>query len=165
MISNSSLVALRNPDVTSLAARTPKNLFSAKAVWWPSCLASLKLITGVRPLPGSIPTIFTSRSIACGKLRRGGSAGEFAVIYRRILLRWNSLGSLRSQFYNGRKKAPQLQHLKFPVIDQRDPSEPIIEIQQAAEAAVDDMWSLVGKKAQPRWLWPALDHRTGVVFA
>jgi insertion element IS1 protein InsB len=34
---------------------------------------------------------------------------------------------------------------------------------QAAE--VDEMWSFVGKKKSPRWLWHALDHRTGRVLA
>jgi len=33
------------------------------------------------------------------------------------------------------------------------------------EAEVDEMWSVVGKKAQQRWLWHAIDHRTGVVLA
>ena len=30
---------------------------------------------------------------------------------------------------------------------------------------MDEMWSFVGKKAQQRWLWHAIDHRTGVVLA
>ena len=34
---------------------------------------------------------------------------------------------------------------------------------QAAE--LDEMWSFVGKKKSPRWLWHALDHRTGKVLA
>jgi insertion element IS1 protein InsB len=34
---------------------------------------------------------------------------------------------------------------------------------QAAE--IDEMWSFVGKKKSPRWLWHALDHRTGAVLA
>ncbi|HZC01968.1 MAG TPA: IS1 family transposase [Gammaproteobacteria bacterium] len=29
----------------------------------------------------------------------------------------------------------------------------------------DEMWSDVGKKAHPRWLWHANDHRTGQVLA
>jgi insertion element IS1 protein InsB len=33
------------------------------------------------------------------------------------------------------------------------------------EAEVDEMWSLVGKKSQQRWLWHAIDHQTGVVLA
>ena len=31
-------------------------------------------------------------------------------------------------------------------------------------AEVDEMWSFVGKKKAPRWLWHALDHRTGKVL-
>jgi len=27
------------------------------------------------------------------------------------------------------------------------------------------MWSYVGKKSNPRWLWHAIDHRTGRVLA
>ena len=29
----------------------------------------------------------------------------------------------------------------------------------------DEMWSYVGKKANPRWLWHAIDHHTGQVLA
>jgi insertion element IS1 protein InsB len=32
-------------------------------------------------------------------------------------------------------------------------------------AEVDEMWAFVGKKQTPRWLWHALDHRTGAVLA
>jgi len=30
---------------------------------------------------------------------------------------------------------------------------------------LDEMWSYVGKKAEPRWLWHAIDHYTGKVLA
>ena len=30
---------------------------------------------------------------------------------------------------------------------------------------MDEMWSFVEKKTQQRWLWHAIDHRTGVVLA
>jgi len=30
---------------------------------------------------------------------------------------------------------------------------------------VDEMWSFVGNKQEPRWLWHAIDHRTGAVLA
>jgi insertion element IS1 protein InsB len=33
------------------------------------------------------------------------------------------------------------------------------------EVEVDEMWSFVGKKTQQRWLWHAIDHRTGMVLA
>jgi insertion element IS1 protein InsB len=29
----------------------------------------------------------------------------------------------------------------------------------------DEMWSDVGKKAEPRWLWHAIDHHSGTVLA
>jgi insertion element IS1 protein InsB len=32
-------------------------------------------------------------------------------------------------------------------------------------AELDEMWSYVGKKAHPRWLWHASDHYTGKVLA
>ena len=33
------------------------------------------------------------------------------------------------------------------------------------ESELDEMWSYVGKKANPRWLWHAIDRRTGQVLA
>jgi IS1 transposase len=33
------------------------------------------------------------------------------------------------------------------------------------EAELDEMWSFVGRKKQPRWLWGALDHQTGRMMA
>jgi insertion element IS1 protein InsB len=30
---------------------------------------------------------------------------------------------------------------------------------------LDEMWSYVGKKAEPRWLWHAIDHASGRVLA
>jgi insertion element IS1 protein InsB len=52
-----------------------------------------------------------------------------------------------------------------PAIQHMDPREIIIEIHQVEEVEVDEMWSFVGKKTQQRWLWHAIDHRTGVVVA
>ena len=30
---------------------------------------------------------------------------------------------------------------------------------------LDEMWSYVGKKVEPRWLWHAIDHHSGTVLA
>jgi IS1 family transposase len=30
---------------------------------------------------------------------------------------------------------------------------------------MDEMWSFVGHKGNPRWLWHAIDHHTGKVLA
>ena len=38
-------------------------------------------------------------------------------------------------------------------------------IRLAKEAEVDEMWSFVGRKKDQRWLWHAIDHRTGKVLA
>ena len=38
-------------------------------------------------------------------------------------------------------------------------------IRRVDEAEVDEMWSYVGKKREPRWLWHAIDHRSGHVLA
>jgi insertion element IS1 protein InsB len=38
-------------------------------------------------------------------------------------------------------------------------------IRRADDAAVDEMWSFVGKKQDQRWLWQAIDHGTGAVLA
>lgn len=46
-----------------------------------------------------------------------------------------------------------------------DPEEILVDIEQAGEAEVDEMWSCVGKQGNPRWRWHAIDHDTGAVLA
>ena len=38
-------------------------------------------------------------------------------------------------------------------------------IRKVQEAELDEMWSFVGRKKHPRWLWGALDHQTGRILA
>ena len=38
-------------------------------------------------------------------------------------------------------------------------------MRRADEAEVDEMWSFVKRKKEPRWLWHAMDHRSGKVLA
>jgi insertion element IS1 protein InsB len=40
-----------------------------------------------------------------------------------------------------------------------------VVIRLAGEAEVDEMWSFVQRKQEPRWLWHAIDHRRGKVLA
>ena len=40
-----------------------------------------------------------------------------------------------------------------------------MQLAKVEAAEVDEMWSFVGTKQAPRWLWHALDHRTGKVLA
>jgi insertion element IS1 protein InsB len=46
-----------------------------------------------------------------------------------------------------------------------NPAEVTVVIRLVEEAEVDEMWSFVGKKREPRWLWHAIDHRSGHVLA
>jgi insertion element IS1 protein InsB len=40
-----------------------------------------------------------------------------------------------------------------------------VVIRRADEAEMDEMWSFVQRKKEPRWLWHAIDHRSGKVLA
>ena len=40
-----------------------------------------------------------------------------------------------------------------------------VVIHKVKEVELDEMWSFVGSKQQPRWLWEALDHQTGRIVA
>jgi insertion element IS1 protein InsB len=46
-----------------------------------------------------------------------------------------------------------------------NPDEVNVVIQLADEAEVDEMWSYVRRKKEPRWLWHAIDHHTSKVLA
>ena len=46
-----------------------------------------------------------------------------------------------------------------------DPHDVEVVISRVDEAEVDEMWSFVGKKKDHRWLWHAIDHRSGKVLA
>jgi insertion element IS1 protein InsB len=63
------------------------------------------------------------------------------------------------------KKAPPLRHIKALAIQQMEPDEIIMKIQKVEAAAGDEMWSVVEKNTPQRWLWHAIDHRTGLVVA
>jgi insertion element IS1 protein InsB len=40
-----------------------------------------------------------------------------------------------------------------------------VELVQVEQAELDEMWSFVGKKENQRWLWHAIEHRSGQVLA
>jgi insertion element IS1 protein InsB len=46
-----------------------------------------------------------------------------------------------------------------------NPDEVEVVIRRVEEADIDEMWSFVGKKKEQRWLWHAVDHRSGKVLA
>ena len=47
----------------------------------------------------------------------------------------------------------------------QEPDQTPVIISRCEEAELDEMWSFVGRKANQRWLWHAIDHRTGEVLA
>jgi hypothetical protein len=49
--------------------------------------------------------------------------------------------------------------------EESQPAVIILKTAQVAEVELDEMWSCVGRKKQPRWLWEALDHQMGRVLA
>lgn len=51
------------------------------------------------------------------------------------------------------------------VLNVLNPEEVTVVIRLADEAEVDEMWSFVGRKKEQRWLWHAVDHRSGNVLA
>ena len=55
--------------------------------------------------------------------------------------------------------------MNHPLIAGLATSQVEVVLQRVDEAEVDEMWSFVGKKKEPRWLWHAIDHRTGKVLA
>ena len=53
------------------------------------------------------------------------------------------------------------------VLDLLNPEEVEVVIRLAGEteAEADEMWSFVQRKSNQRWLWHAIDHRSGKVLA
>ena len=45
------------------------------------------------------------------------------------------------------------------------PGEVEVSINRVEAAEVEEMWSYVGSKQKPRWLWHAIDHGSGKVLA
>ena len=66
-----------------------------------------------------------------------------------------------------RKKAPVLESVNTAVLRTLNPAEVAWNMERAGEeeAEMDEMWSFVGHKGNPRWLWHAIDHHTGKVLA
>jgi transposase-like protein len=58
---------------------------------------------------------------------------------------------------NTSKKGLPLPRRTSPLLNTLHPDDGEVGIQQAGEAEVDEMWSYVGKKTAPRWLWHAID--------
>jgi len=52
-----------------------------------------------------------------------------------------------------------------PLVKALHTNDVAVHINRVDAAEVDEMWSYVGKKQEPRWLWHAIDHQTRKVLA
>ncbi len=67
----------------------------------------------------------------------------------------------------------QLEPVNRRLLNQVQPEQVEVEIFRVEEpqengveeSELDEMWSYVGKKTNPRWLWHAIDRKTGQVLA
>ncbi len=64
-----------------------------------------------------------------------------------------------------KKKEEGLEPVNTALLRTLHPQEMTVAIERAGEAERDEMWSYVGNKNNPRWLWHAIDHSTGAVLA
>jgi insertion element IS1 protein InsB len=66
-----------------------------------------------------------------------------------------------------KKKDGVLEAVHTTVLRTLYPAEVAWDVERAGEveAEMDAMWSFVGHKGNPRWLWHAIDHYTGKVLA
>src|SRR5215470_2253569 len=72
-----------------------------------------------------------------------------------------------------KKKEPELDQVNQAVLKHLPPEHVEVEIWRAdalevrrgLSSELDEMWSYVRSKANPRWLWHAIDHHTGKVLA
>jgi IS1 family transposase/transposase-like protein len=64
-----------------------------------------------------------------------------------------------------KKKEPLLESVNTALLKTLNPEKITVTIERAGEAEMDEMWSYVRRKSNPRWLWHAIDHHTGAVLA
>jgi len=64
-----------------------------------------------------------------------------------------------------KKQATALESVHTSLLHTLNPDEVAWDLERAGEAEMDEMWSFVGNKGNPRWLWHAIDHHTGKVLA
>ncbi len=64
-----------------------------------------------------------------------------------------------------RKKETALASVNTALLRTLNPEEVAWDLERAGEAEMEEMWSFVGHKGNPRWLWHAIDHGTGAVLA
>jgi insertion element IS1 protein InsB len=108
------------------------------------------------------PAVSRQRAAAGGQTANGGhgAAWERHPRYRPGVGSESDNGADDTQ-----KKARELHPVNPALVTAGEGSKTAVVIHKVEEAELDEMWSFVGSKQQPRWLWEALDHQTGRVLA
>jgi insertion element IS1 protein InsB len=60
-----------------------------------------------------------------------------------------------------KKKESVLESVNTALLRTLDPAKVPVDIDRDGEAEMDEMWSFVDHKGNPRWLWHVIDHYTG----
>jgi insertion element IS1 protein InsB len=58
-------------------------------------------------------------------------------------------------------KEPAVKQVNARLLHTLAPPQVDVILRQVDAAEIDAMWSFVGSKSQPQWLWHASDHHTG----
>lgn len=64
-----------------------------------------------------------------------------------------STDTVRSEL---KKKETALESVNTAFLRTMNPDDIAVDIERAGEAEIDEMWSFIGKKGHPRWLWHAI---------
>jgi IS1 family transposase/transposase-like protein len=64
-----------------------------------------------------------------------------------------------------RQQEAALASVNTPRLRTLDADEIRVDMPQAGAAETDEMWGFVGTKGNQRWLWHAIEHHTGAVWA
>jgi insertion element IS1 protein InsB len=119
------------------------------------------------PKPGVFPSILPARSGVQGALTGDQTASDRDASQ----WQWHPRYGTRVEDEHGHgdarieKNGATLESVNTSLLHRLTPSDVDIMIRRIDEADVDEMWSFVGKKQEQRWLWHAIDHRTGEVLA
>jgi insertion element IS1 protein InsB len=109
-----------------------------------------------------LKTVSQYRVVAGGKTADGRDGAEWE---RHPRYRSGVRGEPDNGNDHTQKKAQALHQVNPALVLSREGAAPAVVVHKVEAAEVDEMWSFVDSKQQPRWLWEALDHQTGRVVA
>jgi hypothetical protein len=83
-----------------------------------------------------------------------------------VLVYGAGIGGQQKHRHQYAKKKQALLTQVNPLVNKRAVSGDMeVRLEDFCEAEMDEQWSYVGKKSEPRWLWYAIDHATSTILA